>query len=152
MHMRPTSHLMLMQKYYWNFISYIERQSNIMVKICKYSTPPLLCNSGFCPFSMWNLDQIWHPMAVLKSAHCDDSKTPPTCLNWWSFGWDIWGWRKLKFLKNWFCLHLFQCQLSQSIRQQIQRSGTYLKSACHEDSKTVIDCWNWWRIDWDIQG
>ena len=65
-----------------------------------YITPPLLCNSGFCPFSMWNLDQIWHPMAVLKSAHCDDSKTPPTCLIWWSFGWDIWGWRKLKFFKN----------------------------------------------------
>ena len=118
----------------------------------KYSTPPLEWDTSFCPFSMWNLDQIWHPMGVLKSAHHDDSKTPPTCLIWWSFGWDIWGWRKLKFFKNQFRLHLFQCQLSQSICQLIQRSGTYLKSARHEDSKTVIDCWNWWRIYWDIQG
>ena len=66
----------------------------------KYSTEILFCDSSFCPFSMWNLDQIWQPMAVLKSAHRDDSETPPTCLIWWSFGWDIWGWRKLKFFKN----------------------------------------------------
>ena len=55
-----------------------------------YSTPPLLCDSSFCSFSMWNLDQR-HPMGVLKSAHHYDSKTPPTCSIWWSFGWDIWG-------------------------------------------------------------
>ena len=57
----------------------------------KYSTPPLLCNSSFCPFSMWNLDQILHPMAVLKSDRRDDSKAPPTCSIWWNFGWDNWG-------------------------------------------------------------
>ena len=56
-----------------------------------YSTPPLLCNSSFCPFSMWNLDQILHPMAVLKSARRDDCKAPPTYSIWWNFGWDIWG-------------------------------------------------------------
>ena len=56
-----------------------------------YSAPPLLCHSGFCPFSMWNLHQIWNPMTVLKSARHEDSETPPTCSIWWSFGWDIWG-------------------------------------------------------------
>ena len=54
-----------------------------------YSAPPLLCNSGFCHFSLWNLDQIWNPMTVLKSACHEDFKTPPTCSIWWSFGWDL---------------------------------------------------------------
>ena len=43
-----------------------------------YSTHPLLCDSGFCPFSMSNLDEIWNPMTVLKSACQEDSETPPT--------------------------------------------------------------------------
>ena len=54
-----------------------------------YSTPPLLCDSSFCSFSMWNLHQIWNPITVLKSARHKDSKTPPTC-SCSSFGWDIW--------------------------------------------------------------
>ena len=40
----------------------------------------------FLPFSMWNLDQIWHPMAVLKSAHCDNLKALHA-----QFDEDIWG-------------------------------------------------------------
>ena len=56
-----------------------------------YSTPPLLCNSIFCPFSMGNLDQILYPMAVLKFACRDDCKAPPTYSIWWNFGRDIWG-------------------------------------------------------------
>ena len=45
----------------------------------------------FYTFSMWNIDQICHPMAVLKYACRDNSKAPTKCLIWWSFGWDIWG-------------------------------------------------------------
>ena len=83
---------------------------------------PSLWDTSFYFFSMWNLDQIWHPMAVSKSAHHDDSKTLSTCLIWWSFGWEIWGWRQLIFFMNQFCLHLFLCQLYQSIHQHSQRS------------------------------
>ena len=39
--------------------------------------------------------------------------------------------------------HLFHCQLSPIFLHQIQRSGTDFFSARHEDSKTVIDYWNW---------
>ena len=39
-----------------------------------YSKPPLEWDTSFCPFSVWNLDQIWHPMGVLKSACRDNLK------------------------------------------------------------------------------
>ena len=49
----------------------------------------------------WILGQIELPMIVLESAHHEDSETPPTCLIWWSFGWDIrWPW-SLNLMKNW---------------------------------------------------
>ena len=58
--------------------------SVLQIKV-KYSLLPLLCNSGFCPFFRWNLDQIWNPMTVLKSAHHNDFKIPPTCSIWWRY-------------------------------------------------------------------
>ena len=63
----------------------------------------------FSTFSPSNLGQSGYPRTVLKSAHHEDSKTPPTCLIWWGFGWDIQGrrqgsiskgesnWREVKF-------------------------------------------------------
>ena len=42
-------------------------------------------------FSLSNLGQIGIPMTVLESACPEDSKTPPKCWIWWSFGWDIQG-------------------------------------------------------------
>ena len=43
----------------------------------------------FSLFSPSNLVQIGYPRTVFKSACQGDCKTPPTCLIWWSFGWDI---------------------------------------------------------------
>ena len=39
----------------------------------------------------WKLGQIGHSMTILDAAQKGDSKTPPTCLIWWSFGVVIWG-------------------------------------------------------------
>ena len=47
---------------------------------------------------LWKLGQIGHPKIVLDSAHQGDYETPPTCLIWWSFGWDILGFRYLQIL------------------------------------------------------
>ena len=42
-------------------------------------------------FSPWILVQIVLKMTVLESAHHKVSETLPSCLIWWSFGWNIQG-------------------------------------------------------------
>ena len=44
----------------------------------------------FCSITPTNLGQLSKPGTDLKSAGPDVFKTPPTCLIWPSFGWDIW--------------------------------------------------------------
>ena len=60
-------------------------------KCPRYSLHSSVCNKTFAMFSPWSLGQIGLPMTVLESAGHEDSKTPPTCFIWWSFGWEIWG-------------------------------------------------------------
>ena len=54
----------------------------------------------FPPFSPSNLGQIGYPRTVLKLTCHEDSKTPPACLFWWSFGWDIQGRRQGSIFKR----------------------------------------------------
>ena len=65
--------------------------------------PRFRMQQGISVFSPWILCQIGHQMTVLESAPHEDSKTPPTCLIWWSFGWDIQGRRP--FLCDFYCIH-----------------------------------------------
>ena len=89
------------------------------VAIWLYSTPPLLWDTSFYTFSLLNLHQIKNPMVVFKSAHHEDSKTPPTCLIWWSFGWDIWG---LSFLGNWALPFTLKMSVNSSWNSKIRGS------------------------------
>ena len=75
-------------------------------------------------------------MASFKSAHHGNSETPPTCL--------IWFWLRhlrletIDIFQKLSLFHLFHCQLCQLFLHKIQIPGTDLKSAHHEESKTVI--------------
>ena len=75
-----------------NICVLLEHQSKGKKSI--YSLRGTVCNKTFSMFSPWILGQIGLSMTVLEFACHEDSKTPPTCLIWWSFGWDIWGWRQ----------------------------------------------------------
>ena len=64
---------------------------NVSRNAVEYSRSRKEMDTLFPPFSPSNLGKIGYQRIVLKSACHEDSKTPPTCLIWLSFGWDIWG-------------------------------------------------------------
>ena len=127
-----------------------------------YSLHCSVCNKTFPMFSPWILGQIGHPMTVLKYACPEDSKIPPTCFIWLSFGRDNWGYRQWISFQRLTALQLFtdsleielclQSWISQLMLHKIQRSGSVSVSSWQADSKTDPYLWIWWRIDWDIQG
>ena len=100
-----------------------------------YSMLLLLWDITFCPFSMWNLNQIWHPMWWFQNTPC--------MLNLMKFCLRYLRLKAIDIFQKLILFHLFHCQLSPIFLHQIQRSGTDFFSARHEDSKTVIDYWNW---------
>ena len=82
---------------------------------------------GFQNFHMFNLMKFWLIYLRLKTMDT----------NW-----------KTNFSRTF--KNQAQPWISQSILHQIQRSGSVLKSACHEDSKTSQTCSIWWSFGWDI--
>ena len=62
---------------------------NLKFKFIIYSLSTFICCETFWSFYPTNVGQFWKSMTVLKSAHPEDSKTPPESWIWWRFGWDI---------------------------------------------------------------
>ena len=85
---------------------------------------------GISVFFPLIIGEIGHSITVLDFTHHEDSD--PTCLIWWSFGWDIWGKRQWVPFERQTSLQVYtdssemkpwgQPSISQSSIHQIQRS------------------------------
>jgi len=112
---------------------------------CSFFSPGTAFRMGhqFLPFFYVKSWSNLTPNGSFKICSSWRFENTPYMLNLMKFWLRYLGLKTIYIFQKLISFHLFDCQLSPIFLHQIQRSGTDFQSACHEDSKTDIEYWNW---------